>query len=117
MDQMDEFVKFEERSKPVRKSIRRNLFSEKRPSLLSKTKQVFSTGILKINKVFIRVLHTVESATQSLRFSSYKRYEMDDYDLVPSAFQTPSRIARSILGRTPIKLYSPFDIDSPARFS
>uniref|UniRef100_A0A1B6M4Q4 Uncharacterized protein n=1 Tax=Graphocephala atropunctata TaxID=36148 RepID=A0A1B6M4Q4_9HEMI len=115
MDETDEFGNFQ-RSKRIRKTVRKNLFSDgpKRPSLFMKTKQVLSSGIFKMNEVFNRVLLTVESATQSLRFNHYKRYDtqLDDYNLVPSAFQTPSRIARNILGRTPIKLYSPFDIVS-----
>ncbi|XP_019869920.1 uncharacterized protein LOC109598446 [Aethina tumida] len=76
------------------------------------TRKVLRNGAERISKTFNTVRTTFGSISQKFKISTKRREILEEGPMTPNC-ATPDTLARQILGRTPVKLYSPFGFDSP----
>ncbi|XP_057331838.1 uncharacterized protein LOC130671777 [Microplitis mediator] len=76
------------------------------------SRRVLRNGAEKLSKTIISVRTTIGTISQKFRSSTRRRQILDEQQS-PCNSQTPQTYSRTLLGRTPTKLYSPFGIESP----
>ncbi|KAF2893462.1 hypothetical protein ILUMI_12722 [Ignelater luminosus] len=79
---------------------------------LNDTRRVLRTGAERISKTFNELRTTIGTLSQRFRISTKRRQILEEGPVTPGCI-TPHTLSRTVLGRTPTKLYSPFSIDSP----
>uniref|UniRef100_A0A8D9DMQ8 Uncharacterized protein n=1 Tax=Cacopsylla melanoneura TaxID=428564 RepID=A0A8D9DMQ8_9HEMI len=85
-------------------NISMNQFHQSRGQIVTNSKTKFTRSMTNLQT-------TLGSWRQKLRSSTRRRYQLTESPATPC---TPSPITpKRILGRTPIKLYSPFNIETP----
>ncbi|GJQ83462.1 Gos28 [Trypoxylus dichotomus] len=77
---------------------------------LNDTRKAFRNGAEKISKTISNVRISLGNFSQRFKSSTRRRQILEEGPMTPNC-STPQ--ARTILGRTPTKLYSPFGIESP----
>ncbi|XP_071057259.1 uncharacterized protein [Onthophagus taurus] len=77
---------------------------------LNDTRKVLRTSAEKISKTFSNVRISIGNFSQRFKSSTRRRQILEEGPMTPNC-STPR--VRSILGRTPTKLYSPFGIETP----
>uniref|UniRef100_A0A6P7G0F6 Uncharacterized protein LOC114336238 n=1 Tax=Diabrotica virgifera virgifera TaxID=50390 RepID=A0A6P7G0F6_DIAVI len=74
-------------------------------------RKTLRNGAERITKTFNTFRTSLGTFTQKFKISTKRRQILEEGPMTPNCANTP--YTRQILGRTPTKLYSPFDIDSP----
>ncbi|KAI4455197.1 hypothetical protein MML48_9g00002452 [Holotrichia oblita] len=77
---------------------------------LNDTRKAFRNGAEKISKTISNVRISLGNFSQRFKSSTRRRQILEEGPMTPNC-STPQ--ARTILGRTPTKLYSPFGIETP----
>ncbi|CAB3366607.1 Hypothetical predicted protein [Cloeon dipterum] len=76
----------------------------------SPTRRAFRSGADKLTKTFQQMKISVDNLHQRLKGRTARRHTR--LENVDTPFATPQTRSKKLLGRTPTKLYSPFDIDT-----
>ncbi|XP_046385070.1 uncharacterized protein LOC124155363 [Ischnura elegans] len=83
------------------------------PSVGLQPRQAIRDGAEKLTKTFREVKITFGTLSQKLRRSTRRRMPLKNDTSPCTPSNTPRSRSRQLLGRTPTKLYSPFNIESP----
>ncbi|XP_017768236.1 PREDICTED: uncharacterized protein LOC108556575 [Nicrophorus vespilloides] len=78
---------------------------------LNDTRRALRTGADKLSRTFSSVRTSFGTFSQKFKISTKRRQILEEGPMTPNC-DTP--FSKSVLGRTPTKLYSPFGIESPA---